>query len=65
MPAILAPSEAEIRRIVVQGQPGQNVHKSLSQLIKARLGWVLVAHHCNPTQLEGLEKIFFIIRMLT
>jgi hypothetical protein len=27
-PVILATQEAEIRRIVVQSQPGQNVHKT-------------------------------------
>jgi hypothetical protein len=32
MPAILATWEAEIRRIMVQGQIGQKVHKTLSQL---------------------------------
>jgi hypothetical protein len=30
-PVILATQEAEIRRISVQSQPGQIVHKSLSQ----------------------------------
>jgi hypothetical protein len=31
MPVTLATQEAEIRRIVVQSQPGQIVHKTLSQ----------------------------------
>jgi hypothetical protein len=30
-PVILATQEAEIRRITVQSQPGQIVHKTLSQ----------------------------------
>jgi hypothetical protein len=30
-PVILATQEAEIRRIMVQSQPGQTVHKTLSQ----------------------------------
>jgi hypothetical protein len=30
-PVILAIQEAEIRRIMVQSQPGQMVHKTLSQ----------------------------------
>jgi hypothetical protein len=41
-PAILATQEAEIRWILVQGQPGQIVHKTLSQktLHKKRAGGV-------------------------
>jgi hypothetical protein len=31
MPVILATQEVEIRRIVVQSQPGQIVHETLSQ----------------------------------
>jgi hypothetical protein len=31
MPVILATQEAEIRRIVVRSQPGQILHKTLSQ----------------------------------
>jgi hypothetical protein len=31
MPVILAIPEAEIRRTVVHGQPGQKVHKTLSE----------------------------------
>jgi hypothetical protein len=33
MPVRLATQEAEIRRIMVQSQPGQTVHKTLSQKI--------------------------------
>jgi hypothetical protein len=40
MPAILATQEAEIRKIVVQGQPGQIVHETLSQKIPfTKKGW--------------------------
>jgi hypothetical protein len=41
-PGILATQEAEIRRMVVQSQPGQIVHKTLSQktLHKKRAGGV-------------------------
>jgi hypothetical protein len=35
-PVILATQEAEIRRIVVQSQPGQVVHKPLSQKKKKK-----------------------------
>jgi hypothetical protein len=38
MPIILATQEAEIRRILVQGQPGQGVFEMLSQPIKTRCG---------------------------
>jgi hypothetical protein len=34
MPIILAIQEAEIRRIVVQGQPGQTVNETSCQPIK-------------------------------
>jgi hypothetical protein len=42
MPVILATQEAEIRRIMVQSQPGQIVHKTLSRktLHKNRAGGV-------------------------
>jgi hypothetical protein len=36
MPIILASQEAEIRRIVVQDQPGQIVHETLSQKKKKK-----------------------------
>jgi hypothetical protein len=40
MPVILATPEAEIRRIVVQSQPEQIVHKPLSQKNPAqKKGW--------------------------
>jgi hypothetical protein len=37
-PVIPATSEAEIRRIVVQGQPGQIVHEALSQKNPTKTG---------------------------
>jgi hypothetical protein len=42
-PEILATQEAEIRRIVVQSQPGQTVYKTLSRktLHKTRTGGVV------------------------
>jgi hypothetical protein len=50
MPVILATQEAEIRRIMVQSQPGQIVHKTLSRktLHKNRVGGV--------AQGKGLES---------
>jgi hypothetical protein len=43
-PVILASQEAEIRRIMVQSQPGQIVHKTLSQKKKHHkkvlVGWL-------------------------
>jgi hypothetical protein len=41
MPVILATQEAEIRRIVGQSQPGQIIHKTLSQKnpTTKKLGW--------------------------
>jgi hypothetical protein len=36
MPVILATQEAEIRRIMVGSQPGQKVHKTLSQKKKKK-----------------------------
>jgi hypothetical protein len=38
-PVILATQEAEIRRIVVQSQPGQIVHKTLSGKHQTQKGW--------------------------
>jgi hypothetical protein len=35
IPVILATQEVEIGRIIVRGQPGQKVHKTSSQPIKA------------------------------
>jgi hypothetical protein len=35
MPVILAPQEAEIRRITVRSQPGKKVHETLSQKEKS------------------------------
>jgi hypothetical protein len=43
MPVILGTQEAEIRRIMVQSQPGQTVHKTLSQKY--------------PSQKKGLVKL--------
>jgi hypothetical protein len=40
MPVILATQEAEIRRIVVQSQPGEIVHEPLSQKPFTKVGLV-------------------------
>jgi hypothetical protein len=42
---ILTNQEAKIRRIMVQGQPGQKVRETLSQRIKAECG----GEGCNPS----------------
>jgi hypothetical protein len=46
MPAVLATEEAQSRRIAVQSQPGQIVHKTLSQkktlYIKRAVEWLKV-----------------------
>jgi hypothetical protein len=45
IPAILATQEAEIRRITVQSQQGETVHKTLSQKThhkKALVDWLKV-----------------------
>jgi hypothetical protein len=41
MPIILATREAEIRRIVVQGQPGQMVHETppISKITRTKMDW--------------------------
>jgi hypothetical protein len=55
-PGILATQEAEIRRMVVQSQPGQIVHKTLSQktLHKKRAGGV--AQGSNPITAKKKKK---------
>jgi hypothetical protein len=40
MPVILVTQEAEIRRIMVQSQPGQIVHESLSRKYLTQKGLV-------------------------
>jgi hypothetical protein len=42
MPVILATQEAEIKRIVIQSQPGQIVCKTLSQKRKGLVEWLKV-----------------------
>jgi hypothetical protein len=39
MPIILATQEAKIRRIVVQSQPRQIVHKKLFKTPFTKMGW--------------------------
>jgi hypothetical protein len=43
-PIILATWEAENKRIIVQGQPRQKAHKTLSQSVAS-----VVAHACHPS----------------
>jgi hypothetical protein len=45
IPIILATQEAEIGRIVVQGQPRQKVHKAPSHPIKAGHGATCLSSH--------------------
>jgi hypothetical protein len=51
-PVILVTWEEEIRRIVVQGQQGQNIYETLFQPIKAWCG-----DTCLSTQLQGKAQI--------
>jgi hypothetical protein len=52
-PAILATQEAEIKRVVVLGQPRQKVHKIPSQLIKKQGA---VVHAFHPSYKEGINR---------
>jgi hypothetical protein len=47
MPVIPATQEAEIRRIPVRAQPGQNVSKTLSQQINRYGGALSVLHRVH------------------
>jgi hypothetical protein len=59
-PIILATQEAEIRRIEVQSQPGEIVHKTLSQKtlhIKGLVEWLKVkALSSNPSTAKKKKK---------
>jgi hypothetical protein len=48
---ILTPLEAEVRRIMVQGQSGQKVWETLSQLTAH-----MVACACHPNYIEGWDQ---------
>jgi hypothetical protein len=52
MPIILATWEPEIRRIEIQGQPGQKVHKSPSPQKKVGV----VVHTCHPSHINRKHK---------
>jgi hypothetical protein len=52
-PVILATPEMEIRRIMVQGQLGQKVHKAPSQPIKAGCGGMCT---CHPGQTGSINR---------
>jgi hypothetical protein len=47
MPVVLAAQEAEIRKIAAQSQPGEIVHKTLSQK----------THHTQKKGLEWLKAL--------
>jgi hypothetical protein len=53
MPVILATWEAKIRRIIVQGQPRQKVHKTSSQPIKAGRGDMHLSSQLHETCKQG------------
>jgi hypothetical protein len=61
MPVILATQEAEIRKITILSQPGQIVHKTLSQKNpsqkKRPVEWLKVyALHSNPRSTKKKKK---------
>jgi hypothetical protein len=68
-PVILATQEAEIRRIVVQSQHKQTVHKTLSQknLQKKRVGGVAqgVSPEFKPQYLKGVKNCYRIISFIS
>jgi hypothetical protein len=47
MSAILVTQEAEIRRIMVQSQPGEIIHKVLSRKTPSQKGW-WSGSRCRP-----------------
>jgi copper homeostasis protein CutC len=49
MPVIVTTQEAEIRRILAQGQPQQK-----SEAISQQTNWV--AYSCNPSNMVGLDR---------
>jgi hypothetical protein len=57
-PIIPATQEAEIRRIVVQGLPGQNESETLSQIYptQKRAGRVDQVVECLPSKHESLSS---------
>jgi hypothetical protein len=52
VPVIPATQEAEIRRITVQGQPGEKGQKDVISISKPSME----AHACDPSYAKGLSR---------